>query len=87
MPTVYSKNRDQLVERDIAGKFFAQVLDQARTAGLLSDERFVVDGTMIDAWASHKSFRRKDGQGSRSAARMTPQKAHLRLATWPEPHS
>src|SRR4051794_16185665 len=60
VPTVFSKNRDRLLEGDIAGKFFAQVLEQARTADLLSDEHFSVDGTLIEAWASHKSFQRKD---------------------------
>ena len=61
VPTVYSKNRDRLLEGDIAARFFAEVLDQARAAGLLSDEHFSVDGTLIEAWASHKSFQRKDG--------------------------
>ena len=61
VPTVYSKNRDRLLEGDIAEKFFAQVLDQARTAELLSDEHFSVDGTLIEAWASHKSFQRRGG--------------------------
>jgi IS5 family transposase len=61
VPTVYSKNRDRLLEGEIARKFFAQVLDQAREASLLSDEHFSVDGTLIEAWASHKSFQRKDG--------------------------
>lgn len=61
VPTVYSKNRDRLLEGDIAGKFFAKVLEQARAAELLSDEHFSVDGTLIEAWASHKSFQRKDG--------------------------
>lgn len=65
VPTVYSKNRDRLLEGDIAEKFFAQVLDQARTADLLSDEHFSVDGTLIEAWASHKSFQRKDGGDQR----------------------
>lgn len=60
VPTVFSKNRDRLLESDIAGKFFNQVLDQAREADLLSDEHFSVDGTLIEAWASHKSFQRKD---------------------------
>ena len=60
-PTVYSKNRDRLREVDIAEKFFIQVLDQARAADLLSDEHFSVDGTLIEAWASQKSFQRKDG--------------------------
>ena len=61
VPTVFSKNRDRLLEGDIAEKFFAQVLAQARAADLLSDEHFSVDGTLIEAWASQKSFQRKDG--------------------------
>jgi transposase len=61
VPTVFTKNRDRLLEGDVAEKFFAQVLDQARNADLLSDEHFSVDGTLIEAWASHKSFQRKDG--------------------------
>jgi len=60
VPTVFTKNRDRLWNGDIAGKFFAQVLEQARAADLLSDEHFSVDGTLIEAWASQKSFRRKD---------------------------
>ena len=61
VPTVYSKNRDRLLAGDVAEKFFAEVLDQARAADLLSDEHFSVDGTLIEAWASQKSFQRKDG--------------------------
>ena len=60
VPTVFTKNRDRLLEGDIAEKFFGQVLAQARSANLLSDEHFSVDGTLIEAWASHKSFQRKD---------------------------
>lgn len=60
VPTVFTKNRDRLLEGDIAEKFFAKVLEQARGADLLSDEHFSVDGTLIEAWASHKSFQRKD---------------------------
>ena len=59
--SVFTKNRDRLLEGEIAQKFFAQVLDQARDAELLSDEHFSVDGTLIEAWASQKSFQRKDG--------------------------
>ena len=59
-PTTFSKNRDRLLESDIAGAFFDGVLAQARAAGLLSDEHFTVDGTLLEAWASLKSFRRKD---------------------------
>jgi transposase len=58
--TVFSKNRDRLLEGEIAAKFFAQVLDQARANDLLSDEHFSVDGTLIEAWASQKSFQRKE---------------------------
>src|SRR5229473_8208880 len=58
--TTFSKNRDRLLESDVAGAFFDAVLRQAREAGLLSDEHFTVDGTLLDAWASLKSFRPKD---------------------------
>jgi transposase len=59
VPTVFTKNRDRLLEGDVAEKFFQLVLTQARVADLLSDEHFSVDGTLIEAWASHKSFQRK----------------------------
>jgi transposase len=58
--TVFSKNRDRLMEGNIAEKFFDQILKQASAAGLISDEHFSVDGTLIEAWASQKSFQRKD---------------------------
>jgi hypothetical protein len=64
VPTVFSKNRDRLLSGDIAEKFFVQVLQQARAHDLLSDEHFSVDGTLLEAWASQKSFQRKD-QGPR----------------------
>src|SRR5205085_693367 len=60
VPTVFSKNRDRLMEGDVAEKFFALILEQAGAPGLLSDEHFSVDGTLIEAWASQKSFQRKD---------------------------
>jgi transposase len=59
-PTTFSKNRDRLLQGDVAAAFFDAVIDQARDAGLLSDEHFTVDGTLLEAWASLKSFRRKD---------------------------
>jgi transposase len=59
-PTTFSKNRERLLESDIAGAFFDAVRRQAAEAGLLSDEHFTVDGTLLEAWASLKSFRRKD---------------------------
>ena len=61
-PTTFSKNRERLLEGDIAQKFFARVLDKARDAELLSDEHFTVDGTLIEAWAGHKSFKPKDAR-------------------------
>ena len=62
-PTTFSKNRDRLLQGDIAAAFFDAVVAQARQAGLLSDEHFTVDGTLLEAWASLKSFRRKDDGG------------------------
>jgi transposase len=59
-PTTFSKNRDRLLAGDVAAAFFDAVVDQARQANLLSDEHFTVDGTLLEAWASLKSFRRKD---------------------------
>jgi transposase len=59
-PTVFTKNRDRLVVSDAAGEFFRAVVTQARAAGLVSREHFSVDGTLIEAWASLKSFKKKD---------------------------
>ena len=57
--TVFTKNRDRLLNTDIAGKFLAAILAHKRVAPLLSDEHFSVDGTLIEAWASMKSFQPK----------------------------
>ena len=54
--TVFTKNRERLLRGDIAQAFFEEVLTEARRHGLLSDEHFTVDGTLIEAWAGHKSF-------------------------------
>jgi len=59
--TVFTKNRERLLAAGIANTLFAEVLAQARSSALLSSEHFTVDGTLIEAWASHKSFKRKDG--------------------------
>jgi len=59
--STFSKNRDRLLEGDIAAKFLAAVLAQPRVKKLLSTDHFSVDGTLIEAWASLKSFRPKDG--------------------------
>jgi len=61
--SVYSKNRDRLLEGDIANEFLKKVLDLARRHHLLSDEHFTVDGTLIEAWAGQKSFKKKDKPG------------------------
>lgn len=59
--SVFSKNRDWLLEGEIAGKFLRAVLAQPRVKRLISSDHFSVDGTLLEAWASLKSFRRKDG--------------------------
>ena len=69
--STYTKNRDRLIKHEVMRDLFARVLDQAKAKGLLSSEHFSVDGTLIRAWASHKSFVPKDGapppsSGSRS---------------------
>jgi transposase len=62
--TVFTKNRDRLLKGKVAEAFFVAVLAQARQRGLLSDEHFTVDGTLIEAWAGQKSFKRKDGKAA-----------------------
>lgn len=60
VPTVFTKNRDRLLDGDIATAFLSEVIGLARKRNLLSDEHFTVDGTLIEAWASLKSFKKKD---------------------------
>src|SRR5579862_5807865 len=62
--TTFTKNRDRLLAGDVAMKFLAAVLAQPKVKKLLSTEHFSVDGTLLEAWASMKSFRPKDGSGS-----------------------
>jgi len=59
--TVFSKNRERLLQADVAEAFFAEVVQLARGQGWLSDEHFTVDGTLIEAWAGQKSFQPKAG--------------------------
>jgi transposase len=66
--TVFTKNRDRLLEGDIAAKFFQAVLSQPRIKVLLSDEHFSVDGTLIEAWASMKSFKPNNENGDEPPA-------------------
>lgn len=58
--TVFTKNRDRLLDGDVAREFLGEVVKQAQAKNLTSDEHFTVDGTLIEAWASLKSFQRKD---------------------------
>src|ERR671934_1505984 len=57
--TTFTKNRDRLLEGEVADAFFAEVLAAIKHEGLLSDEHFTVDGTLLEAWASQKSFKPK----------------------------
>jgi transposase len=58
--STFSKNRDRLIAHEVAKEFFLTIVAQAKAAGLMSDDHFTVDGTLIEAWASLKSFRKKD---------------------------
>ena len=62
--TTFTKNRDRLLEADVAKEFLTRVVAQARARGLTSDEHFTVDGTLLEAWASLKSFQPQDGKPS-----------------------
>ena len=62
---VFSKNRESLLAGDITNEFFRVVVEQARSVRLLSDEHLTADGTLIEAWASHKSFRPKGKRGGK----------------------
>ena len=62
--TTFTKNRERLLSHGIADRFFASVVGQAKLRRYLSSEHFSVDGTLLEAWASHKSFKPKDGSGS-----------------------
>jgi transposase len=75
--TTFTKNRDRLLDGDIATKFFEQVLALAREADLLSSEHFTVDGTLIEAWAGQKSFKPKNNndkhQPPKSGGKLSPE--------------
>jgi hypothetical protein len=62
-PTTFTKNRERLQQGEVFEKFMAKLLHHPQVKPLLSDEHFSVDGTLIEAWASQKSFRPKDGSG------------------------
>ncbi len=66
VPTVFTKNRDWLLDNGTVQQFFRSVLDQAQGQDLLSEDHFSVDGTLLEAWASQKSFQPKDREGDGS---------------------
>jgi transposase len=68
VPTVFSKNRERLLQAEVAHRFLAELLNHREVRPLLSDEHFSVDGTQITAWASMKSFTPKDGSGEPPSA-------------------
>lgn len=94
--STYSKNRDRLLKADVAKKFLKAILAHAKVAPLLSDDHFTVDGTMVQAWASMKSFVAKepcdatppppvDGGGGGPVAQTTPQTTRQPEAPEPQP--
>jgi transposase len=70
--STFSKNRDRLLGADVAAKFLAAVLRHPKVMRFLSDEHFSVDGTLVEAWASIKSFRAKDGSDVSGVVRPQP---------------
>src|SRR5208337_3988219 len=60
--TTFTKNRDRLLEADVAKEFLAKVVELAQEKGFVSDKHFTVDGTLLEAWASAKSFQPKEGK-------------------------
>lgn len=67
--TVFSKNRDRLLEGSIADRFFTEVVAEANRQDLVSKEHFSVDGTLIEAWASFKSFQKKEDDGKKTKSK------------------
>ena len=74
-PTTFTKNRDRLQNGEVFAKFMTKLLNHPQVKPLLSDEHFSVDGTLIEAWASHKSFRPKDGKRRRRRRSQLPRPA------------
>jgi transposase len=73
-PTVFTKNRERLEQGEVIQKFMVKLLNHPQVKPLLSDEHFSVDGTLIEAWASHKSFKPKDGSDDSDGANFHGQK-------------
>src|SRR4029078_4517280 len=85
--TVFTKNRDRLLEADVAREFLCEVVSQARSSNLTSDEHFSVDGTLIEAWARHSSAQRIRNVSSKFCTVRLATKVPLRGRTQPAPRS
>ena len=83
---MFTKNRDRLLEGETAAKFLAAVPARPEFGPLLSDERFSVDGTVIQAWASVKSFRPQDGSGKPPAPGRHGERDFKGEKRWNETH-
>jgi transposase len=79
-PTVFTKNRQRLLDGEVATAFLEQVVEQARSRDLLSGEHFTVDGTLLEAWAGLRSFKRK-GEALAAAADEEGEEPQQVLAT------
>src|SRR5215211_2902251 len=86
-PTVFTHNRDRVLETEVAREFLAALLALPQVKKLLSNEHFSVDGTLIDAWASMKSFRPKDGSGEPPAAGRNGERNFRKETTSSEPQN
>jgi hypothetical protein len=87
--TVFTKNRDRLLEAEVAKQFLAQVVEQARAQHLTSDGHFSVNGTLLEAWAGVKSFQRREGSNPPSSDDHDPGNSQPLAAhhlTWVEVH-
>ena len=80
-PTVFTHNYDRLLSVEAAKLFFVEVYDLSRTEGWTSDQHFTADGTLIEAWASLKSFVRKDGQDGAKVASAKDEDLAIRRST------
>ena len=80
--SVFAKNRQRLLDADVAREFLLEIVEQARTQRLLSEEHFSVDGTLLEAWASVKSFRPKDEDNPPSEGGVRRQTHHRGCRPW-----
>ena len=90
MPRLFTKNRDRLLDGEVASQFLAAVLSQDKVKRLLSSDHFSVDGTLLEAWASPKSFRPQDVSGEPAGETQTREEGGtglLQTRRWRKPDS